>query len=89
MNCYVVCENVYRDDALQNVNIIGAGKTIEDANALIDNNREELKRLFDGKIIEDFYDDDGAHEFRTADGIVYRTCVCKTEYRELRGNATA
>ena len=54
MNCYVVCENVYRDDMLQSVNIIGVGETLEDANALIKSNREELKRLYD-KFVSDFY----------------------------------
>ena len=83
MNCYVVCENVYRDDTLQSVNIIGVGETIEDANALIESNREELKWLFDGKFVADFYDDDGSHEFRSTGGVVYRTCACKTEYRKM------
>ncbi len=62
MNCYVVCENVYRDDMLQSVNIVGVGETLEDANALIESNREELKRLHD-KFVSDFYYDDGSHKF--------------------------
>lgn len=86
MNCYVVCENVYRDDTIHDVNIIGVGETIKDAKALIESNREELKRLFDGNFDADFYDDDGSHEFRTAYGDVYRTCVCKTEYHKMAAN---
>ena len=58
MNCYVVCENVYRDDMLQSVNIIGVGETLEDANALIESNREELKRLFRGNFVTEFYYED-------------------------------
>lgn len=83
MNCYVVCENVYRDDTLQSVNIIGVGETIEDANALIESNREELKRLSDGKFVADYYDDDGSHEFCSTSGVVYYTCACKMEYRKM------
>ena len=83
MNCYVVCENVYRDDMLQSVNIVGVGETLEDANALIESNREELKRLFHGKFVTDSYDDDGSHEFCSTSGVVYRTCACKTEYRKM------
>ena len=79
MNCYVVCENVYRDDMLQSVNIIGVGKTSEDAKTLIESNREELKRLFDGKFVADYYDDDGSHEFCATSGVVYRTCACKSK----------
>lgn len=82
MNCYVVCENVYHDDMLS-VNIVGVGETLEDANTLIESNREELKRLFDGKFVADFYDDDGSHEFCTTCGVVYRTCACETEYRKM------
>lgn len=83
MNCYVVCENVYRGDTLQSVNIIGVGETIEDAKTLIESNREELKRLFDGKFVADYYDDDGSHEFCSTSGVVYYTCACKTEYRKM------
>lgn len=83
MNCYVVCENEYRNDTLQRVNIIGVGETIEDANALIESNRERRKRLFNGKFVADFYDDDGSHEFRTTYGVIYRTCACKTEYHKM------
>ena len=83
MNCYVVCENVYRDDMLQRVGIIGVGETLEDANALIESNREELKRLFHGKFVTDSYYEDGSHEFRSMYGDVYCTCACKTEYRKM------
>ena len=83
MNCYVVCENVYRDDMLQRVNIIGVGETLEDAKALIESNREELKRLFHGKFEADFYDYDGSHKFCTMYRDVYCTCACKTEYRKM------
>lgn len=86
MNCYVVCENVYRDDTLQHVNIIGVGETLEDAKALIESNREELKRLFHGKFEADFYDYDGSHKFCTMYGDVYCTCACKTEYRKMTAN---
>ena len=82
MNCYVVCENVYHDDMLQSVNIIGVGETLEDANALIESNREELKRLHD-KFVSDFYYDDGSHEFRSMYGDTYCTCACKTEFRKM------
>ena len=82
MNCYVVCENIYRGDTLQSVNIIGVGETIEDAKTLIESNREELKRLFDGKFVANYYDD-GSHEFHTMCGVVYYTCACKTEYRKM------
>ena len=83
MNCYVVCENVYRDDMLQSVNIVGVGETLEDANALIESNREELKRLFHGKFVTDSYHEDGSHEFRSMYGDVYCTCARKTEYRKM------
>lgn len=83
MNCYVVCENVYCDDMLQSVNIIGVGETLEDANALIASNCEELKQLFDGKFAADFYDDDGSHEFCSMYGDVYCTCACKTEFSKM------
>ena len=83
MNCYVVCENVYRDDMLQSVNIISVGETLEDANALIESNREELKRLFNGKFTADFYDNYGSHKFCTIYSDVYCTCACKTEYRKM------
>ena len=83
MNCYVVCENEYRNDTLQCVNIVGVTETIEDANALIKSNCERMKRLFNGKFVADFYDNDGSHEFRTMCGVVYRTCACKTEYRKM------
>ena len=82
MDCYVVCENVYHDDMLQSVNIIGVGETLEDANALIKSNREELKRLHD-KFVSDFYYDDGSHKFCSMYGDVYYTCACKTEFRKM------
>ena len=83
MDCYVVCENVYHDDMLQSVNIIGVGETLEDANALIKSNREELKRLFHGKFVTDSYYEDGSHEFCSMNGDVYCTCACKTEFRKM------
>ena len=83
MNCYVVCENVYRDDMLQSVNIVGVGETLEDANALIESNREDLKRLFHGKFVTDSYHEDGSDEVRSMYGDVYCTCACKTEYRKM------
>ena len=83
MNCYVVCENVYHDDMLQSVNIIGVGETLEDANALIESNREMLNRLFHNKFTSDFYEYDGSHKFCTIYGNVYCTCACKTEYRKM------
>ena len=83
MNCYVVCENVYYDDMLQSVNIIDVGETLEDANALIESNRERLKRLFHGKFVTDSYYEDGSHEFSSTNGDVYYTCACKTEYHKM------
>ena len=83
MDCYVVCENVYRDDMLQSVNIIGVGETLEDANALIESNREELKRLFHGKFVTDSYYDDGSHKFSSMYGDIYCTSACKTEFRKM------
>ena len=83
MNCYVVCENVYRDDMLQRVGIIGVGETLEDANALIESNREDLKRLFHGKFVTDSYYEDGSHEFRSMYGDTYCTSACKTEFHKM------
>lgn len=78
MKCYVVCENKYRDDQLEDVNIIGVADTIDGAKKLVDENRAELKRLH--PLHEaDFFDDGGAHEFRTSYGEVFRTCIAETK----------
>ena len=42
--------------------------SIETANNIIENNRNELKRLFNNKFLSDFIDDAGFHEFENEYG---------------------
>ena len=82
MKKYVICENRYRGDKLIDVNIIGVCDSIETANNIIENNRNELKRLFNNKFLSDFIDDVGFHEFENEYGETVRTGYVPTEYTE-------
>ena len=51
-------------------------------NNIIENNRNELKRLFNNKFLSDFIDDAEFHEFENEYGETVRTGYVPTEYTE-------
>lgn len=82
MKKYVICENHYCGNELIGVNIIGVCDSIETANIIIENNRNELKRLFNNKFLSDSIDKFGYHEFENEYGETFRTGCVSTEYTE-------
>lgn len=82
MKKYVIYEDHYRGDDLIESSIIGVCDSIETANTIIENNRNELKRLFNNKFLSDFTDDSESNELENEYGEVFRTGKVLTEYTE-------